>query len=158
MRTVRFVRSLVLFVLLVSSSFLRPAPTWAQDKTCLPLIMGSAIMPGARLAVFIDPARCQWDAPGDERANLTEEYVCLCNYENRDVSLNGWQVSDAIGATYTFGDFTLPPQGCVYLRTGRGTDTATDVYWNRGNAVWNNTGDTAFLYDDQGLLVDRYSY
>jgi hypothetical protein len=32
------------------------------------------------------------------------------------------------------------------------------VYWGRGGAVWNNTGDAAFLYDATGALVHSYSY
>ncbi len=41
------------------------------------------------------------------------------------------------------------------VRSGCGTDTATDLYWcNSGSAVWNNDGDTAFLFDPDDSLVD----
>jgi len=30
--------------------------------------------------------------------------------------------------------------------------------YGRGAAVWNNTGDTAYLRDGEGELVDSYSY
>ena len=39
-----------------------------------------------------------------------------------------------------------------------GTDTATDLYWGRGNPVWNNDGDVAVLRDAGGGEMDRCAY
>ncbi len=44
------------------------------------------------------------------------------------------------------------------LRSGAGTDTASDLYWGRGQAVWNNGGDTVYLYDAAWGLVDEHTY
>jgi hypothetical protein len=30
--------------------------------------------------------------------------------------------------------------------------------YGSGSAIWNNTGDTAYLRDDVGTLIDQYSY
>ena len=50
------------------------------------------------------------------------------------------------------------PAPSVTVRSGCGTDTATDLHWcNAGTAVWNNSGDTAFLLDPAGNVVDSRS-
>jgi hypothetical protein len=36
---------------------------------------------------------------------------------------------------------TLAAGESITLHTGAGTDTQTDLYWDRGGAVWNNGGD-----------------
>jgi len=44
------------------------------------------------------------------------------------------------------------------LHTGSGTRMPTDWYWRYGRAVWNDTGDTVYLYNSAWALVDRYGY
>ncbi len=40
-----------------------------------------------------------------------------------------------------------------------GQDDAGSLYWGLvGEAVWNNGGDSAFLRDSEGNLVDDYTY
>jgi hypothetical protein len=39
-----------------------------------------------------------------------------------------------------------------------GANNANNLYWGRGSAVWNNTGDTAFLKDAQGVLRSQFTY
>ena len=67
-------------------------------------------------------------------------------------------MSDLASHVYTFPVFTLNAGASVQVWTGSGTNTSTDLYWGSGNAVWNNTGDTATLKDDTGTLVDEYTY
>ena len=48
----------------------------------------------------------------------------------------------------------LAPGASVAVHTGCGRPTATDLYWcNEGSAVWNNSGDTAFLLDPAGNIA-----
>jgi len=99
------------------------------------------------------------NAPGPERANLTDEYVTFANGGDAPLDLSGWRVSDAAGHTYTVpSGTTLPVGGRLTLRTGEGTDTDTDLYWGSGNPVWNDTGDTISVFDDVGALLLRESY
>ncbi|HAL61744.1 MAG TPA: hypothetical protein DCP08_04980 [Chloroflexi bacterium] len=47
-----------------------------------------------------------------------------------------------------FSTFHLGPGGEVRLHTGCVKNTATDIYWcKEGHAVWNNDGDTVFLFE-----------
>lgn len=98
------------------------------------------------------------DAPGDDHENLNEETVTLHNGGETAVDLSGWTVADEAGHEYTFGDVTLDPGASVTLHTGSGTDTATDVYWGRSSAVWNNDGDTVTVRDPSDAVVVRHSY
>jgi hypothetical protein len=72
--------------------------------------------------------------------------------------MTDWTLSDEASHTYTFPTFTLGSGASVREWTKSGTDTATDLYGGSGSAIWNNTGDTAYLRDDLGSLVDTFSY
>lgn len=98
------------------------------------------------------------DADGSDNENLAEEYVVLENVGTEPLDLSRWTVSDEAGHRYAFGAFTLEPGERVILRTGRGTDTATTVYWGRSSAVWNNDGDTVIVRDADGAVAAERSY
>ncbi len=86
------------------------------------------------------------------------EYVQLENLGGAPQALTGWTLRDLVGKTFTFPDFTLPAGGTVRVWTKSGTNTATDLYWGSGTAIWNNGGDTAYLRDAEGNLVSEYAY
>ncbi|MFC7203627.1 lamin tail domain-containing protein [Haloferax namakaokahaiae] len=99
------------------------------------------------------------DAPGNDNENLNGEYVRLVNDGDDAIDLSGWTIADAAGASYTFADgTTLDPGDQLTLYTGSGTDSATERYWGRGGAVWNNGGDTVTLTTSDGQRVLTYSY
>lgn len=65
--------------------------------------------------------------------------------------MTGWYLRDNYGWGYTFPQFTLAPRATVRVRTGCGTNSTADLYWCKdGTAVWNNDGDTVFLFDAEG--------
>jgi len=99
------------------------------------------------------------DAEGDDRDNLNDEYIILENSGGEPLELSGWKVSDEAGQTYTFPDYTLDPGETVTLRTGSGTDTDTDLYWDSSTPIWNNAGDTVIVTNSAGeqVLSERYS-
>lgn len=99
------------------------------------------------------------DAPGNDNENLNGEYVRLANAGDESIDLAGWTVRDGAGKTYAFADgTTLAPGEAITLHTGSGTDTATDRYWGRDGAVWNNGGDTVTVRDADGEVVAERSY
>ncbi|ELZ98948.1 endonuclease [Haloferax mucosum ATCC BAA-1512] len=99
------------------------------------------------------------DAPGNDNNNLNEETVTLENGGDSAIDLSGWTISDAAGSTYTFADGTELASGAtITLHTGSGSDTATDVYWERAGAVWNNGGDTVTVRDATGSEVLTHTY
>jgi competence protein ComEC len=99
------------------------------------------------------------DAAGDDWTNLDDEYVVFANRGDAPLNLTGWTVRDGSGATYTFpAGFTLAPGARVTLRTGTGTDSATDLYWRADRPVWNNGGDTVTVTTAKGVRVLTEAY
>jgi hypothetical protein len=83
----------------------------------------------------------------------------LANQGGAPIELTGWTVKDEHGWTYTFPSFILEPGAKVQVRTGCGSNTSQELYWCKdGTAVWNNGGDTVFLFNPAGNLVTEYSY
>jgi micrococcal nuclease len=101
----------------------------------------------------------QADAPGHDGENPNGEWVEIVNEGSAAVNLEGYSLKDAANHIYTFPAFTLQPGATVRLYSGQGQDDASSLYWGReGEAVWNNDGDSAFLRDSEGNLVDDYNY
>lgn len=99
------------------------------------------------------------DAPGNDNHNKNGEWVEIKNTGSSTVNMTSWTLKDEANHIYTFSDFSLAPSASVFIYSGAGTDTNTKLYWNSPRyAVWNNTGDTAFLRDASGNLVDSYKY
>ena len=99
------------------------------------------------------------DAAGDDNENENDEYIVFKNTGDSTLDLSGWRIEDEVGHDYVFPDgFTLGPGGEVTLHTGSGEDTESHLYWGSGAAIWNNGGDTIFVYDDSGTLVIEHEY
>ncbi len=83
-----------------------------------------------------------------------QEYVKITNKGTTSVNLKGWKIKDK-GAkhTYTFSSYTLKSKASVTLRSGKGRNSGSTLYWNKYSYIWNNDGDTAYLYNAQGKLV-----
>ncbi len=109
--------------------------------------------------IIVDLTCSQFNSPGDDNYTKEEEYACITNRGSNSVNMTGWKVVDEFGWTFTFPTFTLSSQSSVKVRTGCGTNTATDLYWCKsGSAVWNNGGDTVHLYDQSSNLIVKRSY
>lgn len=101
------------------------------------------------------------DAPGDDGRNPNGEWLDIRNASSGPLDLSGWTVRDGSASKrYRFDDGTTVASGATLrLRSGCGTDSATERFWcHRGSAVWNNGGDTAMLLDAEGRIVVRHRY
>lgn len=123
------------------------AGMWGSDAC------GAGGSTGAQVA--IDAIR--FDADGDDNENLGDEWVRITNQGGGPVDLAAWVLKDTSAShRYRFpSGFALGAGASVTVRTGCGSDSPTDLHWcNEGSAVWNNSGDTAFLLDRAGNIVD----
>jgi hypothetical protein len=105
--------------------------------------------------------KVQYDSPGSDtgsNSSLNAEYVVLKNTTRSNRVLTGWTLRDKTGYTYRFPTFTLKAGATVTIRTGKGSATATNRYYNRAWYVWNNTGDTAYLRTASGSLADSCTW
>jgi Predicted hydrolase (metallo-beta-lactamase superfamily) len=88
--------------------------------------------------------------------NLQNEWVQISNTGSSPVSLNGWKIEDEGNKhTYAFQFYTLNAGTTVTVHTGKGTNSATELYWQLDDPIWNNNGDTAYLYDNNGKLISK---
>lgn len=100
-----------------------------------------------------------YDAAGNDWDNLNDEYVVIKNKGNEAVVMTGWTLSDEAGHVYIFpSGFILGAGATVTIYTGSGTDTQDKLYWGSDSPIWNNDGDTAYLRDNEGNLVDIWSW
>jgi hypothetical protein len=100
--------------------------------------------------------------------NLVQDWVRITNTGSRSVSMTGWRLTNAGGRnSLTFIDwtnpdgstftFTLLPHTTVTVFSGTtGNPTNTRLYWPYDN-LWNDSADTAYLYNPDGKLVSSIS-
>jgi endonuclease YncB( thermonuclease family) len=115
---------------------------------------------GATAEASVEIGHIEYDAPGNDHDNLNGEWVELSNTGSGSLTMTGWVLKDESAShRYRFpSGFSLAAGASVSVYTGCGTNTATNLYWCNGSAVWNNDGDTAFIVDDAGNIVDSKSY
>jgi hypothetical protein len=99
------------------------------------------------------------DAPGNDHQNANGEYTVLESWTTQTIDLGGWTLCDAVRHCFRFPAGAVPPDGGqVVVYTGYGTNDGVGFYMNSGQAVWNNDGNTATLYNEGGTAVLRYVY
>lgn len=113
-------------------------------------------VPPAR-AAEVTISQVRFDADGDDARNLNDEWIELRNTGSSAVDLSGWGVRDE-SASHRFvlpDGFVLGSGARVRIHSGCGAAKALALYWcTSGSAIWNNDGDTAFLTDPSGNIVD----
>jgi hypothetical protein len=92
---------------------------------------------------------------GAPHQTVNQEYVKITNKGTTALNMKGWKITDK-GAKHTYkfpSTFVLNSKTTVTIYTGNGKNTSTKLFWGRAAFVWNNEGDTAYLYNAQGKLV-----
>jgi len=100
-----------------------------------------------------------YDADGNDNYNLNDEYVTFKSTCSYSCDMTDWTVKDEGTHIFAFPTFNLDTNQYVTLYSGSGTNTNTQLYWQRSyGAIWNNDEDTLYLRDKDGNLVLEYSY
>lgn len=126
----------------------------------LMVTFGVAVTP-AQAAGGIIIRKAYWDSPGSDtgsNSSLNAEYVQLKNTSTSSKYITGWTLRDAQNHVYKFPSTKIGPGKYMTVRTGKGTNNWNTRYWGRSSYVWNNTGDTAYLRNKSGTLVDKCSW
>lgn len=98
--------------------------------------------------------------------DLTGEYVKITNGGNVNIVMTGWKICNQAGQSFSFIDYplgngayftyTLLPWSTVTIHTGTaGNPSSFDLYWPE--EMWDDSGDTASLYNPEGVLVSTLS-
>jgi endonuclease YncB( thermonuclease family) len=99
----------------------------------------------------------------EEGKEALGEFVRIANIADRSLDVSGYSIADRDGHRYEFPSAQLRPGHVLTLVTGEGQDRRDQVgsvtlYWNRRAGAWNDRGDTAYLRDPKGEVVDRFEY
>ena len=96
-----------------------------------------------------------------------QEYVTIINQGTVAQPMSGWVLASLCGeAFYPFPDDLMFEPGMIVMvqsglqeskKTYNDQDVCTVLWWTI-DQVWNNHGDTAILFDANGLEIDRHSY
>jgi endonuclease YncB( thermonuclease family) len=97
--------------------------------------------------------RLNWDADGNDGANVNGEWARIGNPSDAPVSLHRWRFRDSALRHYTFpAGATIPPGGSVLLRMGRGPSGGDEFHWGLATPPFENNGDGGYLFDPRGNL------
>jgi endonuclease YncB( thermonuclease family) len=109
--------------------------------------------------------QAQWDADGDDNANLNGEYVRVRNHSTTStLLLTGWALRDGTHYTWWFPTGArIAPGATATVHIGSGTTTSTRFYMRRttplfGNPDVNGYGDGAYLLDPHGDVRAHFVY
>jgi competence protein ComEC len=131
-----------------------PVPTVSLNLT-LPAVTVPPLPSLIGNTSFVKIRAVQFNAPGDDRQNLNGEWVQLSNTGDGPVLIAGWTLTDRTGSDpYIFPAVVLMPGDDVAVYTGSGTMNDTALFMGRTEPLWGNSGDTAFLRDAGGKLID----
>ncbi len=100
------------------------------------------------------------DAPGDDSQNANGEWVEVANQGDSPIDLSGWSMRDE-SSQHRFefpAGFSLGPGKEVRVLSGCGDNTDSKLHWCAGDPIWSNRGDTAYLLDGSGNIVDRKGF
>lgn len=126
----------------------------------MPLVFGASVKASSSdKSVYI--SALDIGGPG-EKPN--QEYVKITNKGKTDVSMKGWKIRDEDWKhTYSFpGSYKLKAGSTVTLKSGKGSNSAKVLFWNKYYFIWNNYdpdhlddqhGDIAYLFNPKGTMV-----
>ncbi|KQC03116.1 MAG: hypothetical protein APR55_07210 [Methanolinea sp. SDB] len=106
--------------------------------------------------VFI--ASVHYNAAGDDRENVNDEYLVIANAGPGEHDLTGWTLSGPTQIPFVFSPFLLAPGGEVVVHTGSGIDSGTDLFRDLSSPALGNQGGRLDLSDSEGSVVSSFSW
>ena len=137
-----------------------PLPSFTQPERSFNLTIPDPlhIIPQIGNASSVYISALQFDAPGDDRQNLNQEWVRLTNRGDGPVLIAGWTLSDKTGShPYVFPAFVLMPESSVTIYSGSGKMNDSSLFMGLDTPIWSNSGDVATLKDGSGTIIDQRS-
>lgn len=87
-----------------------------------------------------------------------DEYVVIRNDDTRSIQLAGWTLRDTANHVYTFPSFVMQPGQTCRIYTNEDHPEWCGFNYQSGSAIWNNSGDCAYLRNAVGVEIDSYCY
>lgn len=109
--------------------------------------------------IYADPAL---DANNDGVVSSTgDEFIELYNSMDSVLDLSGWTVADATRTRHVFPEGSLLAAGETLVVFGGGSPSLSQGIWqtaSTGTLSLNNGGDSVFLSDAGGMLIEQVDY
>ena len=141
-----------------SATTIAKASTTPTAAATIPAVAPSAT-PTAPLPVphddLIEIVEVAADLPDDD---VVVEYLIVRNSRSAAASMTGWSLGDTAGRRVRLPAFTIEGEAYMWIWTGAGEADETNVYLGLRTAIWDSTGGTALLLDNQGDEVARLTY
>jgi endonuclease YncB( thermonuclease family) len=121
-----------------------------------PARCGSGPSPDAALRLWVN-----WDADGNDDADVDGEWVVVRNDGPAAVAIGGWTLRDSALRSFTFpAGATIGPHATITLHVGSGTPGDAVFFWGQSKPVFENAtadgdgamGDGGYLFDPRGNL------
>ena len=138
-------------------NYLDDAEALAQDQQ---LGMWSPVACGPASGAELTIVEIAADAPGRDNENLNGEWIIIANTGPSTVDISHWTVKDE-SSVHRFqfpAGTTIASDTEVVVFTGCGTNNLSEFYWCDETPVWDNSGDTGFVLDANGAIIDQFSY
>ncbi len=87
-----------------------------------------------------------------------DEYVEIRNMDTIPIQVSGWTLADIAGHRFTFPSYVMESGKICRIYTNQVHPEWCGFSYGSGSAIWNNTGDTAYLRDGSNTLIDQYTY
>ena len=87
-----------------------------------------------------------------------DEYVEIRNDDTRLIQLQNWTLRDDAGHVYTFPSFVIQPAQVCRVYTNQSHPEYCGFNYGSGVAIWNNSGDCAYLRDSLSTPIDEQCY
>ncbi len=87
-----------------------------------------------------------------------DEFVEIKNDSNSPIQLEEWTLRDIANHIYTFPNYVIQPGQVCRVFTNEFHPEWCGFNYGSGSAIWNNTGDCAYLRDNQTNLINDYCY
>ena len=141
-----------------AESFARKERYFAVQHAAMQKRIGiwSGMTPAQPGGVFL--AAVHYDAAGDDRLNLNDEYITLRNGGSTPINLTGWQIWDGGTVIFTFPGIVLDPGKDVTVRIGSGPTGELELAIGSPVPLLGNDGGTVTLHDREGAERSRFSW
>ena len=87
-----------------------------------------------------------------------DEYVEIRNDDTVAIQLSGWTLRDEANHVFTFPSHVMQPGQVCRVYTNAYYSESCSFSYGSSSAIWNNSGDCAYLQDSAGTLIDTYCY
>jgi competence protein ComEC len=87
-----------------------------------------------------------------------DEYVEIRNDDTVAIQLSGWTLRDEANKVFTFPPHVMEPGQVCRVYTNENHPESCGFSYSSSSAIWNNSGDCAYLRDSAGTLIDTYCY